>query len=154
MPVFLLLFLLWILLSGRVSWEILVSGALISALLCFFSRKTLGYDFHYSKGAYKKITDRLRYLVFLWWEILKAGYQVMKMVYSKGSEINPVLVYFHTGLKTDKEKTILANSITLTAGTITVQAEGDLFCVHTLDRPLADGIEDCEFEHRISKLEL
>ncbi|MPN02134.1 hypothetical protein SDC9_149347 [bioreactor metagenome] len=76
------------------------------------------------------------------------------MVYTKGSETRPVLVYFHTGLKSDKEKTILANSITLTAGTITVQAEDDLFCVHALDRPLADGIENCEFERRISKLRL
>lgn len=154
MPVFILLFLLWILLSGGVSLKVFLSGALISVLLCLFSSKTLGYDFHYISGAHKKILDKLRYLVFLWWEILKAGYQVMKMVYTKGSETSPVLVCFHTGLKSDKEKTILANSITLTAGTITVQAEDDLFCVHALDRSLADGIENCEFERRISKLGL
>lgn len=153
MPVFLLLFLLWILLSGGVSPESLLSGVLAAVLLCVFSSKTLGFSFHYDRAAYRKILDKLCYLVFLWWEILKAGCHVMKLVYTKGSGVEPVLVYFHTGLDTDKAKTTLANSITLTAGTITVQAEDDLFCVHTLDRPLADGIEDCEFEHRISKLE-
>ena len=50
-------------------------------------------------------------------------------------------------------RAVLANSITLTAGTITVETVDGRFCVHALDRSLAEGIEDCEFQRRLEKLE-
>ena len=56
-------------------------------------------------------------------------------------------------MKADFGKAILANSITLTPGTITVHVRDDLFMVHCLDRELAEGLEDSEFEQRLEKME-
>lgn len=50
-------------------------------------------------------------------------------------------------------KVILANSITLTPGTITVSVEGDVFCVHCLDKELAEGIENSVFVQLLERME-
>ena len=67
--------------------------------------------------------------------------------------IEPKLVWFHTPLKTDRRRAMLADSITLTAGTITVRAEDGRMLVHTLDTPLAEGIEDSSFQQRLERME-
>ena len=50
-------------------------------------------------------------------------------------------------------KVVLANSITLTPGTITVSVENDSFCVHCLDRELAEGMEDSVFVELLLEME-
>ena len=57
------------------------------------------------------------------------------------------------GLKTDTARVVLANSITLTPGTITVTLEGDEFVVHCLDKELADGIENSVFVALLRRME-
>ena len=48
---------------------------------------------------------------------------------------------------------LLANSITLTPGTITVSVEGDHFFVHCLDRELAEGMEESVFVELLKQME-
>ena len=48
---------------------------------------------------------------------------------------------------------MLANSITLTPGTITVSLEDDTLLVHCLDKTLSEGMEDSEFVKMLEKLE-
>ena len=48
---------------------------------------------------------------------------------------------------------LLANSITLTPGTITVSVEDDRFCVHCLDKELAEGMEDSVFVKLLEEME-
>ena len=85
--------------------------------------------------------------------MLRAGFVVMRMIYVRPREIRPKLVRFRTPLRMDRHRALLANSITLTAGTITVEAEGDTLLVHTLDVSLAEGIEDSTFQRRLERLE-
>ncbi len=68
-------------------------------------------------------------------------------------EIDPVIVKFKTDLKTDMAKAVLANSITLTPGTITISVEGDEFTVHALDRDLVQGISESVFVKRLRRME-
>lgn len=82
-----------------------------------------------------------------------AGFVVMRLIYTRGRKMEPKLIWFDTTLKTGLSQAILADSITLTAGTITVLAEDGRFLVHTLDKSLGEGIEDCEFQRRLEKLE-
>ncbi|MBQ8547563.1 MAG: Na+/H+ antiporter subunit E, partial [Lachnospiraceae bacterium] len=56
-------------------------------------------------------------------------------------------------LKTDLARTVLANSITLTPGTITVELTEDEFKVHCLDKEMAEGIEDSVFVRLLLKME-
>ena len=127
-----LFFLLWLLLSGEVTLRVCVWGAVVSALLYCFCTKVLGY---------------------LIVEMLKAGLVVMKLVYTRGRNMKPLLVFYDSPVHTEGGRAVLANSITLTAGTITVETVDGRFCVHALDRSLAEGIEDCEFQRRLEKLE-
>ena len=149
----LLFFLLWILLSGEINTEICIIGAVVSVLLYLFGRKVLGFSIRFDKSLFQRLWGGLRYLIYLFWEILKAGFIVMKMVYTKGNGTEPVLVYFRTNLTSHEAKVALANSITLTAGTITVMIDDDILGVHALDRSLAVGIESSDFERKLKKLE-
>ena len=60
---------------------------------------------------------------------------------------------FHTQLKSQAGKAMLANAITLTPGTITVTLEGSEYTVHCLDESMAEGIQDSEFVKYILKFE-
>ena len=67
--------------------------------------------------------------------------------------MEPVIVHVHTDLKTEAARVILANSITLTPGTITVSLTEDVLLVHCLDKSLAAGMEDSVFVRLLKKLE-
>ena len=86
-------------------------------------------------------------------EILKASFVVMRLIYTRDHRMEPLLVRFDTGLKTPAARAVLGNSITLTAGTITVEDQEGHLCVHTLDRPLAEGIENSSFQRLLLELE-
>ncbi len=67
--------------------------------------------------------------------------------------MEPVIVHLHTNLKTETARVILANSITLTPGTITVSLTDQDLLVHCLDKSLSDGMEDSVFVRLLEKLE-
>ena len=58
-----------------------------------------------------------------------------------------------TDLKKDTSKVALANSITITPGTITVNVSDDVVCVHALDASMADGIDECDFVVKLREME-
>ena len=67
--------------------------------------------------------------------------------------MEPVIVRFRVDLETELARVILANSITLTPGTITVLLEGNEYTVHCLDKCLAEGMEDSSFVKMLQKIE-
>ena len=64
-------------------------------------------------------------------------------------EVCPSIVKFRTPLKSDFEKFMLANSITLTPGTTTMRIVGDTFYVHAISKTTAAGL-DGEMDRRIA----
>lgn len=150
---FLLFFLLWLLLSGGVSLHTCIWGLAVSALLTWFCKRVLGYDWRVFCGSPARVWALTRYFAHLVVEMLKAGLQVMKIIYTHPREISPKLVWFETPLRTDRHKALLSDSITLTAGTITVRSQDGRLLVHALDAPLADGIENTSFQQRLEKME-
>ena len=80
-----------------------------------------------------------RYFAHLLVEMLKAGLVVMRLIYVRPKSIQPKLVWFRTPLETDRYKALLSDSITLTAGTITVLAEGE----KVFEQQLPDDPADC-----------
>ena len=63
------------------------------------------------------------------------------------------LISFKTSLKTKMAKMLLANSITLTPGTITVSLRDDVYMVHCYDKSMAKGLNNTVFEKKLLKLE-
>lgn len=112
----------------------------------------MGYTFGNVGTLLRKVARALAYFVYLMKEIIVAGFHVLRFVYARRVP-EPSMVRFHTELQTEGGRVVLANSITLTAGTITVDIQGDMLEVHGLDRSMTVGIEDCGFQQRARKLE-
>ncbi len=66
-------------------------------------------------------------------------------------KIDPTIVTFKTSLKSDIAKVALANSITLTPGTITIRIEDQVFYVHAISRKAAAGLPG-EMEERLARV--
>ncbi len=148
-----LLFGLWIFLSGELDLEVCIIGGAVSAALYLLACKTLGYSPGGDWRALKKTGSAIRYLAYLVKEMLLAGLVVMRLIYTKGRNMEPRLIWFRTDLTHQSARAALSDAITLTAGTIVVSQEGNLLCVHTLDASLAEGLEHGGFERKLQGLE-
>ena len=86
-------------------------------------------------------------------EVVKANFAVAHLILTEKEEPQPTLVRFRSDLKTSMGKALLADAITLTPGTITVQLEENEYTVHCLDESMADGLDDSVFQEEIAKME-
>ena len=151
----LIYFLLWVIFNGRITFEIIVAGILISFLLDMFVRKILRLNLTLSNlwKFLKIFPDALFYVIVLLIEIVRANLLISKLVLAHEIEVEPCLVKFNTSLKTEAARVALANSITLTPGTITISLEGNEFLVHALDKEIARGLEESVFEKLLMRME-
>ena len=93
------------------------------------------------------------YTLWLLWQIVIANFHVVYVaLHPKMDDIlEPQMVEFETELKTDLAKFILANSITLTPGTVTVRIEDGVFLIHALTDHTAAGVPG-DMEKRIQQI--
>lgn len=150
---YILFFLFWVIFNGQLTPEIAIIGIFVAALIYGFICKFMDWSPKKDVNLAKCALFFVGYLFVLLWEIIKANAATIKMIFTAKYEREPVLVTFHTNLKSPVLKVLLANSITLTPGTITVSVDGDLFTVHALDKDFADGIEDSVFVRLLEKAE-
>lgn len=150
---YVIFFLLWITFNGRVTTEIVIFGLVISAALYWFIYKFMDFSPRRELEYLKKSGYLLQYLYHLIREIILANFATMKLICSAGRVVEPAVIEFETHFKNDTSRFLLANSITLTPGTITVAVEGDRFIVHCLDKTLAEGIESSVFVRLLEKIE-
>ncbi|MCQ2524384.1 MAG: Na+/H+ antiporter subunit E [Lachnospiraceae bacterium] len=148
-----LLFLVWLIFNGKFTVEIAIFGLVISAVIVLFMCKFMDYSMKKELKLYKSFFWFIKYIAILVWEIIKANLSVISLETSQRYELEPVIVTFKSPVKTSVGKFILANSITLTPGTITVSQENDEFVVHALDSSLAVGLDSSVFVEQILKLE-
>lgn len=150
---YLLLFALWLLLNGKLTVELCLFGIGITVLLALVLFALFGYTPRKELRLYTKIPLFLCYLAVLIWEILKANVTVLGIILCKKRKIEPALVTFRADLKTELARYMLANSITLTPGTITVETAGNEFTVHCLSAEMIRGAETGIFVRLLKKLE-
>jgi multicomponent Na+:H+ antiporter subunit E len=138
---FVLMFLTWLVLSGKFEPLLLWLGAISSFFVAYYFYDLL---FPYMDLSYIKVFLRFtKYLPWLMWEISKANVHMLYIAFHPRMYdlIDPHIITFKTNLKSDIAITTLANSITLTPGTITVRADSDgVFQVHCIDRESADAL--------------
>ena len=139
---FILLFLFWLMMMGSITTEIVIFGLLISAAIYFLMYKLFG------------ITPKkeLRYISLAWYapmflflmlrEVIKANLAVLKVIFSGTKHPESVIVTRRFPLVTEFARNVLANSITLTPGTISVEVTDAVFTVHGLESSFADGLDD------------
>ena len=102
------LFLLWLILNGRVTVEICLLGLVISVGLCIFCAKALGYDPRREKGLIKRLGLYIVYTFVLIWEILKASVGVMKIVLAPRMHYHPAIVRLEVPLKKEVSRVFLS----------------------------------------------
>ena len=150
---FLFLFVLWVIWSGKVTMEIVLLGVLICAALYLFINRFMGYSLQAEQKMLRCCGRIFRYCLFLMAEIIKANLDTAKLILAFDTEPEPVLVRFKTDLCTSKGQVLLANSIPLTPGTLTVNLCNSELLVHCLDEDFSKGMEQSEFIVRIRELE-
>lgn len=150
---FILFFLIWVMFNGQLTAEIASFGVVIAGVMYWFLCKFCNYKLRYDLFLWRKAPLLIQYLFTLLWEILKANLTVFKMIYSAEYELEPAVVCFKTNLRSTFARVLLANSITLTPGTITVTLTGNEYRVHCLDKELAEGINSSVFVKLLTKIE-
>lgn len=150
---YLLLVLFWIILNGKITVEIVVLGLLFALLIYGFAYKFLGLTWKREKKFWKYLIWGIQYIGILLREIIIANIAVLKIILLPKKKIHPVLVKFPAPLKSHLLQVILADSITLTPGTITVRLYEEKFEVHCLDESMAEGLNDSVFVKMLKKLE-
>lgn len=147
-----LFFALWIVLNGRITLEIALFGVVISGLLYWFCVRFLEYRPRRTLLALRLVPAGAKYAWTLLCEIVKSNLAMLPLLYSKRKP-QPKLVTFQTPLKKKISRCILADSITVTPGTISVFLEDDTLTVHCLDTAMAKGIEGLEFQTQLLRME-
>ena len=150
---YLLLYIFWIILNGKITLEICLIGVAATALIGLLMRVLFGYTLALDLRILKKVPLFICYIFVLIWEIIKASAAMFSYIFNEKETVEPVLVTFKPQLKTRLGRFILANSITLTPGTITVEADGESFTVHCLNRRALDVSPDSVFLRWIRRLE-
>ena len=150
---YILFLLAWIIFNGNITLEIFIFGVVIAAVMLAFMCKFMDYSLKKELNVYKKSIWFFVYIGLLIREIVKANLVIIPKILTVEEEMDPVIVKFRTSLKSDFTRMLLANSITLTPGTITVSLEEDEYTIHCLDTSLADGLENSDFEKALKKLD-
>ncbi len=144
------LFVLWIVLNGKITVEILLFGILIAGVGSAFTWSVLGYSAGFDLRILKNLPLVLLFILNLVKEVIKAALSVMKVSLS-GKRPEPVIVEFHSGMDSIPRNVVLANCITLTPGTYTLFQEGDHFVIHCLFGKYAEGLDDSSFIHLLRR---
>ncbi len=144
---FVLMFGLWLVLSGKFEPLFLFFGVLSSFLVAFFF-----HDLLFSSFNLTYVPTCLKFLKYTPWlllQIIKANFHLLYLVFHPRMKelIDPQIIRFDTTLRKDIAITTMANSITLTPGTITVTADSDgVFKVYAIDRKSARALPGVMFE--------
>ena len=150
---FALYVLLFVIFCGKLTLEILIFGLLLDAVLFLFSCSFLGWSPKKELGLFRSIGRAAAYGALLVREIVLANLKVMRMILTRGFEPRPQLVTFDSGLEGRGHRVALADSITLTPGTITCEEKEGVLLVHCLDNETMEGLEDSSFVRSLKAME-
>lgn len=140
---FLILLIIWVLLTWSLQWQELIVGAFIALIAMLM----LGDIF--TIGAVKVLNPVRFFWLFIYaWVffayVIKANFDVAYRVLNVYMPIRPGIVKVRTKLRSDMARTFLANSITLTPGTLSIDIVGDHLYVHWINIVSEDPEKETE----------
>ena len=144
-------FAFWVVVSGSLRLPDLVVGGVVALLLGQWSVRFLW------SGAAPAVPGSLllvlpAHLLLLAGEVALAALHVARLVLDPRLPIRPRLVQCRTGLRSAAARTTFALSLTLTPGTLAVDAEGSCFLVHCLDEDSAQRLLEGALERRVARM--
>lgn len=149
--IFFTLLVFWLLLSGYFTAFLVAAGAGAALAVAWLATRMEiadreGHPVHFT-GAI------VTYWPWLVKEILVSGWTVSRIIVSPRLPISPTLARFKPSQQSAVGLVTHANSITLTPGTITIEASHQEFLVHALTREGAASLEGSAMDRRVARLE-
>jgi len=129
---FIIIFLIWYAFTTSLQPAELITGAVVSLMIAYITVKNFNCCDPILMAPSHIIYFIKYFFVFLG-ALIKANFDVARRVVSPNLPINPGIVSFKTKLNNDFAKMVLANSITLTPGTLTIDVVDDTFYIHWID---------------------
>lgn len=147
-----ILFSFWIMLSGHFDFLHLFLGVICSLLTSYWSHDLIIGKANLSTYL-KRLLRFVKYLPWLLWQILLANINLVSLILHPKMPIEPRIVKFKSNLKSNLGILILANSITLTPGTVTIEGNRKEFIVHAINKRAARSLLAGEMQAKVKEVE-
>jgi len=143
------LYLFWLVLSGHYTPMLMIFGAVSVLLVVWFIHRMNRVD---GKPSIIHLSFKLaHYGAWLLKAVVLSNIDVASRIWNPRLPISPVWKRVDIKLSSDLQKTLYANSITLTPGTLTTDVKGDHFMVHALSEAGIEDLKEGEMERRIER---
>ncbi len=127
-----IVFLIWLGFTSSFEIAEVITGVIVSFIIAIYNFKFFT-EIGLRTFSPKRIIFIIQYIFVFLWALIKANLNVARIVLTPSLPINTGIVEFETKLKSDFAKMVLANSITLTPGTFTIDFVEDKFYIHWLE---------------------
>jgi len=146
----LVLFIFWLLLSGFLEPLLLSFGAVSVIIVLYVLKRMDEVDEERQKTGTG--FQLIRYLPWLFVEIVKSSIQVTKLIWGPSEKLSPVLEKISAQDVPMESRVLYANSITLTPGTLSVDLEDGEVTVHALQKASIDELKKGHMQNKITGL--
>ena len=151
LSLFVLLFLIWLLLSGIYTGLLLGLGVLSCLVVVAVCRRMKivdpeGHPIHLVIGM-------MRYMPWFLWAVTKANIDVVRRILHPRLPMAPRVIRVEASQKTHLGQVIYANSITLTPGTVAIETDEGTIDVHALTRESAEDVRSGDMDRRVTDIE-
>lgn len=154
---FLILAGFWLLLSGRLGVQYFIFLFLSVALVLWLNPERPFRKPDPTRGTGLLARTRAggalaKFLVWLVWNVIKANLEVAYMILHPRLPIRPGLFRFRTTLQDDVARVLVANSITLTPGTVTIDLKDDEYLVHAIHPRSAGALAEADMQNMVARV--
>lgn len=151
------LFAFWMVMSGRTETKFIVYGVLTAAVVSWITYPLLLVPNKDNSKRYfvfgVSVPKFIGYFFWLMWQLVLANVDVLLATTSQEMAIDPKIVRFYFRADNPMATVVLANSITLTPGTVTVNVTDDgLYEIHALTPGAASGVLDGSMQKKVAEL--
>lgn len=126
------LFVIWLFLTNSLDPQELAMGFMLSLIIAALTYQVFT-KYGLSNLHLRRVLYAIAYIPYFLWAMVMANLDVAYRVLHPERPINPGIVEIKTDLTNDIAKFVLANSITLTPGTMSVDVKGDRVYIHWID---------------------
>ena len=137
------LLIIWLLANGSLASHTIIAGVSISAVIAL-AFAAFAQVYSVVRWSPRVIYYYLIYLSVFFYELVKANLNVMLLVFSPRINISPAIVEIKTELESPMGRLALANTITLTPGTLVVDIQDDSLFVHWINISTTDPVAAAE----------
>lgn len=141
----------WLVFSGMMEPFFIICG-IVSCVVALYISLKMTQEEDATEVRLGVTLRGLGYSLWLLKEIVISSVDVAVRIWKEKPDIAPILTWVPTKQTTDIGKTIYANSITLTPGTVCLNVEGDMMQVHALSQEGITSLRCGYMDDNISKM--